>query len=261
MCWSGEASAALATLGFATTAYAIHKKESKLLWLALGYFTLMETLQAFTYSVINQCGLPSNQVATLLGYLHICFQPFFVNMVALYFIPKRVARKVAPFAYAICFAAAIMMLIKLYPFEWAIKCVPGERPMCGENICAFRGNWHIAWSLPINDMYDKFSWYLLAAFITPMLYGSWRFTFYQLVFGPVLARLTTDNLNEWPAIWCLLSIDLLILIMNSRIRNLMYVHRWPGWGRHNRPKPDVPPKAAPEDSISGTPALVKQRAN
>jgi hypothetical protein len=238
MCWSGEASAVLASLGIASMTHAIYKKESKLLWLPLGYFSLMEALQAYTYSVLNNCALPENQVATLLGYLHICFQPFFVNMVSLYFIPKRLARKIAPFAYGICFAAAVMMLIKVYPFEWAQKCIPGERPMCGEHICAFRGSWHIAWSIPVNDMYDRFSWYFLAAFATPFLYGSWRFTVFHLVFGPVLARLTTDSLNEWPAIWCLLSIDLLLIITNSRVRNWMFVRSWPGWGRHNlKPEP------------------------
>jgi hypothetical protein len=82
MCWSGEASVALAIAGLGTTAYAAYKKEPAPLWMALGYFSSMEALQAFTYSVIDQCGLPSNQIATMLGYLHIVFQPFFINMLS-----------------------------------------------------------------------------------------------------------------------------------------------------------------------------------
>lgn len=82
MCWSGEASAVLAVVGIGTTAYAAYKKEPAPLWMALGYFSSMELLQAFTYSVIDQCALPSNQIATLLGYLHIVFQPFFINMLS-----------------------------------------------------------------------------------------------------------------------------------------------------------------------------------
>jgi hypothetical protein len=254
MCWSGEASAALATLGFVSTGYAIRKKESKLLWLPMAYFSLMEALQAFTYSVIDQCALPSNQVATLLGYLHITFQPFFVNMVSLYFIPKRLARKIAPFAYGVCFAAAIMMLIKLYPFEWAPRCEVGVRPMCGESICSFSGSWHIAWAMPINAIYDKFSWYALAAFAMPFLYGSWRFTIYHLLLGPCLAWLTTDNVNEWPAIWCLLSIDLLLIIVNSRVRNYLFVRSWPGWGRHN-PKRNTLKQTETNNSYPNTPSI------
>ena len=229
MCWSGEASAALATAGFLSTGYAAYKKESRMLWLPLGYFSLMELLQAFTYSVIDQCALPSNQVATLLGYLHICFQPFFANSVALYFIDQRIAKKVAPIAYSFCLLAAVMMLIKLYPFEWASHCQPGVRPMCGEIMCAFHGNWHIAWSVPVRQISDKYSWYFMAAFLMPTLYGSWRWTFYHLMTGPVLARLTTSNLNEWPAVWCLFSIDLLIVITNTRVRNYMHVKSWFLW--------------------------------
>jgi len=209
-----------------------------MLWLPLGYFSLMELLQAFTYSVIDQCSLPSNQVATLLGYLHICFQPFFANAVGLYFIDQRIAKKVAPFAYSICFLAAIMMLIKLYPFDWAGHCLPGVRPMCGEIMCAFHGNWHIAWTVPVRDISDKVSWYFIVAFAMPALYGSWRWTFYHLMTGPVLARLTTSNLNEWPAVWCLFSIDLLIVITNTRVRDYMHVRHWWLWSLLEKKTPE-----------------------
>ena len=230
MCWSGEASTAIAVFGVGVTAYsALVKKDSKMLWLPLGYFTLMEALQAYTYSVIDNCGAPANQVATLLGYLHITFQPFFIAMVSLYFIDKRVARKIAPFAYGICFAAAIVMLIKLYPFAWAPMCDPETRPMCRTSICSFHGNWHIAWGLPINELLREVPSYAIAGFIVPALYGSWRFTLWHLIAGPLFAWATTDNIHEWPAIWCLFSLELLLLVSSSRLRNYMFVRRWPGW--------------------------------
>ena len=71
MCWSLEASATLATVGLASTAYVAIKKEKKELWVPLGYFSLMELLQAITYLFIDKCDLPINQLLTLLGYLHI----------------------------------------------------------------------------------------------------------------------------------------------------------------------------------------------
>jgi hypothetical protein len=52
MCWSGEASATLATIGLTSTAYIAYKGEDKALWMPLGYFALMELLQAITYTVI-----------------------------------------------------------------------------------------------------------------------------------------------------------------------------------------------------------------
>jgi len=231
MCWSGEASAALTVFGIGCTGYLIKKKESPLLWAPVLYFVLMEALQAYTYSVIDKCGLPQNQVATVLGYLHITFQPFFVNAFSLYFIPRHIARKIAPFAYGVCFVAAILMILKLYPFPWSPQCLPGVRPMCGATICSFHGNWHIAWHLPINTFLDYIPSYLIAAFIMPALYGSWRFTIFHLICGPILARLTTSNIDEWPAVWCLLSIDLLLVASNTRLRDLLHVRSWPLWNK------------------------------
>lgn len=130
MCWSGEASAALAVVGLGTTAYAAYKKEPAPLWIALGYFSSMEVLQAFTYSVIDRCALPSNQIATLLGYLHIVFQPFFINMLSMYFIPNSVREKIQWPVYAVCFVSAVIMLLQLYPFEWAGSCPLGRGLVC-----------------------------------------------------------------------------------------------------------------------------------
>ena len=50
MCWSGEASAALATAGFLSTGYAAYKKESRMLWLPLGYFSLMELINVDNFN-------------------------------------------------------------------------------------------------------------------------------------------------------------------------------------------------------------------
>lgn len=237
MCWSGEASAVLAAAGIASTIYAAWKKEPIVLWMSLGYFSGMELLQAFTYSVIGQCDNPSNQIATLLGYLHIAFQPFFINAVSLYFIAPAIAKRVAPLAYSVCFFSVIFMLIQLYPFAWAGLCDPA-RPLCGEQLCSFRGEWHIAWSLPTNGignsfvdspirfLTDGYPTYVLAGFLLPLLYGSWRFTVYHAILGPLLAATTTSNVNEWPAVWCLLSIGLLMIVVKTPMRKILH---GPGW--------------------------------
>ncbi|MET4130790.1 hypothetical protein ACSSV6_004118 [Roseovarius sp. MBR-38] len=217
MCWSGEASVVLAAVGMTTTAYAAYKKEPAPLWMALGYFSSMELLQAFTYSVIDECALPSNQIATLLSYLHIVFQPFFINMISMYFIPNAVREKIQWPVYTVCFASAIIMLLQLYPFEWAGSCALGE-VMCAERLCSVSGDWHIAWDVPTNGMLNFItvdSWasfltaypsYFVAAFLMPLIYGSWRLTVYHFLIGPRLAMLLTSNPNEVAAIWCLLSI-------------------------------------------------------
>jgi hypothetical protein len=236
MCWSGEASAVLASAGLGTTAYAAYRKEPPAVWVPLGYFALMELLQAFTYSVIDQCGLPSNQIATLLGYLHIAFQPFFINMVSLHFVPEQVRSRVSTTVYTLCFVSSIMMLLQLYPFAWAGQCDP-SMPLCGTRLCSVHGNWHIAWEVPTNGMcnalahtiFHGFPSYVLAGFFLPVLYGSWRMTLFHAMLGPWLAKLTTNNITEWPAVWCLLSIGLLATAMKTPVRPYLYVRSWWLW--------------------------------
>ena len=242
MCWSGEASTLLAASGIATTVYAAWKKEPAPLWLALGYFSLMEVLQAYTYSVIDQCGLPANQIATLLGYLHITFQPLLINAVALYFVPPEVRRRIAVPVYALCMLGVVITLLQLYPFDWAGHCHP-SRPLCAERLCSVHGNWHIAWEVPTNGLgnvfvdlkipplVDGFPGYVLTAFALPLLYGSWRVVLFHYLLGPFLAARLTTNVNEWPAVWCLLSIGILLLVVKTPLREWLHVRRWPLWPR------------------------------
>ena len=248
MCWSGEASLTLAAGGFAFAGYAAYKKEPAMLWVPLVYFSTMELLQGFTYSVIDQCSLPSNQIATLFGYLHIAFQPFFINMISMYFIPSEIRQKIQGWVYGVCFVSTIFMLLQLYPFEWAGHCIKGFL-LCSDTLCSVSGNWHIAWEVPVNGLANPlrgtpilsalltgYPSYMIAAFFMPVLYGSWRVSLYHFLIGPRLAMLLTTNPNEAPAIWCLLSIGILALVVKTPVRQYMFVRQWKLWPRAIREK-------------------------
>ncbi len=240
MCWSGEASAVLAVTGFASTAYFYKKGESRVLCSALAYFSLMELLQAYTYTVIDECLNPRNQVATFLGYMHIAFQPFFVNAVAMYFIPAKLRRRISSVVYTLCFVAAVIFMMRIYPFEWATYCydkvyallvapdLKFNMPFCGKQICSTSGDWHIAWSIPANGSFAMANAYVFVAFLLPLLYGSWKLVFYHLITGPILAFFTTSNMNEWAAVWCLYSIGLLLLLIKTPIRDYLHIKSWYG---------------------------------
>jgi hypothetical protein len=232
MCWSGEASTVLAGIGFATSGYAIYKKEPSALWVPLSYFSLMEALQAYTYLVIDDCNNVANQVATVLGYIHIAFQPFFGNMVGLYFIPESLRKKIEIPVYIVCFISAVVMISQLYPYQGLERCVPeGPISLCGNTLCSFTGNWHIAWSVPFSTLYDVYSYpiggvlYTIAMFILPFLYGSWRWNVYHIIMGPIVSILSTSNENERAAVWCLISIGLLLIVIKTPFRNFLYVKK------------------------------------
>jgi Family of unknown function (DUF5765) len=239
MCWSIGASAVATTVGVGTAGYLIKKKESKLLWVPLLFFASMELLQVFQYFVINDCSSPTNQMLTLLGFYHIAFQPFFINSFALYFIPKTISDRIAPFVYTVCFAGTILLLVSVYPFEWIDKCVVGMDSLCGSNLCTVSGTWHLAWEIPAN-LLGRVSWmgnarlftlfgYFIPAFLLPFLYGSWKFNIYHLLIGPILAASLTSNLNESAAIWCLLSIGYILVALIPRVKKSFKVKKWYFW--------------------------------
>ena len=102
-----------------------------------------------------------------------------------------------------------------------------------------RGEWHIAWLLPTNGIGNSMAdnaWlgrgylsYPLTAFLMPALIGSWRFTLFSYLAGPFLAGLTTSNINEWPAVWCLFSTCIIALLVNTRLRGYIHVRKWFTW--------------------------------
>jgi hypothetical protein len=238
MCWSLGVSTGMVVVGTAATVYTARKGQPAAIYLTIGYFTIMEALQAGGYLVVNQCGLAANQVLTLLSVLHITFQPFFVNAFAMELIPAEVRHKIAFVVYGLCFASAIFMLMQLYPFDWATPCRMGQY-LCGNELCMRSGAWHIAWDIPYNDFTIplddatginwSFPTYILVVFVLPALYGAWRFSLFHALAGPGLATLLTNDPSEIPAIWCFFAIIIILLALVPRLRSQFYARDWWLW--------------------------------
>lgn len=230
MCWSGEASFALAGAGLVGTVVAIKRKESPILYMPLLWFTLMELLQGFTYQWIDECSSPNNQLLTLLGYYHICFQPFFVNMITLYFMPEAFRKKIEVPVYAITSVFVLVMLLQAYPFEWA---EPYWRTyLSSDRLCSISGSWHIAWEIPLFNiqipMFDFWHPYFITTVLLPLLYGGWKTTVYHYFFGYFLAVQLSGSDNEAAAVWCLLSIGILLVVVDTPVRKILFTNTWYG---------------------------------
>lgn len=235
MCWSATASVAMVGLGGAAVAVTALRGESRAIWLTLGYFTVMEGLQALGYTVVDQCGTTSNKAVTLLSYLHIVFQPLFINAFAMAIAPQPVPLRVQRRVYGFAGICSALILFRLAPVDWAGLCRTGE-VMCNTAFCTVSGSWHIAWQVPLNGLYNslndgldtaiQFPDYMAAVFILPLLYGAWRFVLFHLTAGPVLAWILTSNPDEMPAVWCLFSIGILLVGLSPFIRYSVFkAHR------------------------------------
>ena len=112
----------------------------------MAYFTAMEALQVAGYLVIDECGTTSNRTVTALSYLHIAFQPFFINWFAMQLIPQPVRVRMRRWVFGICALSSAVMLLQIAPLPGVGPCVPGS-PLCGAAYCTVSGTWHIAWNI------------------------------------------------------------------------------------------------------------------
>lgn len=243
MCWSMGASAAMAATGFGLSAWAARRGEPPEVWGVLSFFAAMEVIQAASYPVLGQCQNPANQWLTRLAYLHIALQPFAFNALALAMIPAGVRARIRVPVYALCAAATLYTLAQVFPFPGAGQCAQ-HRAMCGAGFCTRPGLWHLAWEMPLNGWGNSFATsanpvlrlfphalvgYGLAVFVLPVLYGAWRITAFQYLMGPILASRLTPDVDEQPAIWCLMAVGIAAVILFSPLRRALSQRRWPLW--------------------------------
>ena len=245
MCWSGEASAAIAIGGLSSAYFLKRKGEPKEVYLPTAYFVLMEGLQAATYTVVGDCDATANPIYTNLAVAHISFQPFFINMLGMEFIDKEVKQRIAKYVYAICAVTAAFCMLRLLPaYELLGRCQLGTAMCSHVHTCAYRGQWHIGWDVLLNGFNEGWKWYVFTGFFIPVLYGSWKWSLYHYLVGPFAASLTTADVNERPAVWCLFSTCIIALLVNTRIRNYIYVKRWKTWDYVKASSGDRPPAEA-----------------
>ncbi len=228
MCWSESASVAMVGLGTAATVVTLRRGEPAAIPVTLGFFTLMEVLQVGGYRVLDACGLSANRGITLLAYLHIALQPLVINAFAMATAPDEVPRAMRRRVYALAALATAALLLRLVPFDWAGPCQTGDH-LCGPAFCTVSGNWHIAWEMPLNDMWRAlgvpfvdvvpFPAYMLSVFALPLIYGAWRFALFNALAGPILGSVLTDNPNEMPAVWCLFSIGIALVSLSPAMRS------------------------------------------
>ncbi|MGA9254015.1 MAG: DUF5765 domain-containing protein [Roseobacter sp.] len=238
MCWSAEASVAMTGLGVVATVITYRRGAAPAIWCTLGFFSLMEALQVWGYATLDQCGTTSNRTVTILSYLHIAIQPFFINAFAMELVPAAVKRRFQRGVYGACAVSTLVMLAQIAPVAAFGACLPGS-PLCANAWCTVAGDWHIAWDVPYNGfmvpferffgVVSGFPTYMIAAFLLPLAYGAWRFVLMHALAGPVLAANLTSNPNEMPAIWCLFSIAILLIALSEPVKQGVTAKGW--WGR------------------------------
>jgi len=248
MCFDQKTSFGFAALGFYLAYYVHSRTNNRNLAIGVFYFFLMELLQGFQYFWIDQCSSPVNKILTLVGFLHICYQPYFTHIInsSLTKNPKFLDQYTI--ILRLCLLGGTMLFARYFLAGYSTDAITsdfttfrnGSIPACshrtpewlrGEELCTYKGKYHLAWSIPF---YDATYFSPSAAIHSFLMFGPFfvmkRNMVIQGIFlwalGPYLASWITDNLQEQASIWCYFSIAQ-IGIMLFVIREQLLL----SWGR------------------------------
>jgi len=245
MCFSFEMSAAFAALGLFSSWWIYSRTNNTALASGVFFFFTMEFLQAIQYMFIAEdlsspiCDTPVNKVLTVLGFLHICLQPYFCHVINAsltknekYLDRYIVIKRLCLIGGGMLFARFLVSGLPNYS-TMDVSNFKSTEWLRGEKLCTFRGNWHLAWSVPMADP----TYVIPGAAIHSFMMFAPFFALYEkkgmviqgiflFVFGPYLAAWITPNLMEQASIWCFFSIAQ-IAIMLFFIRETLIIN----WGR------------------------------
>jgi hypothetical protein len=262
MCFSGEASAVFAAIGLFSAWWVWARTSNVELASGIFFFFTMEFLQVIQYLFLADgldspvCDTLVNQVLTILGFLHICMQPYFCHVINCSLTKSEKYRDRYTVIKRLCAIGGFLLFIRYF-----LAFVPQLNVMDvsnnqstewlrGEKLCTFKtlSMWHLGWSVPMADP----SYYVMGASIHSFLMFAPFFALYEkkgmvlqgvflFAFGPGLAAWISPNLMEQASIWCFFSIAQ-ISIMLFLIRETLIVN----WGRGNISimKKDEGPKKA-----------------
>lgn len=164
MCFSMEMSAAFAAVGLFSSWWIWSKTNNTQLASGVFFFFTMELLQAVQYFFIAPnidspiCDTIINQVLTVLGYLHICLQPYFCHVINCsltknekyrdrYMIIKRLCLignlSIHPNSSNTFFLGGSMLFARYllsYAWETTLGDAKSTEWLRGQKLCTFRGN-------------------------------------------------------------------------------------------------------------------------
>lgn len=254
MCFNIYWSGSWASVGLLATIYVHTTTSNTRLAAGVFFFFLMEFLQVVQYLFISPdlsspvCDTLVNQVLTVLGWLHICMQPYFLHLMNEAMLPKKL---ITPEKFRfisglyevvkkLCVLGGLLLFARFpmsYIAGWNTLQGASTEWLRGNQLCTYKtlAMHHLGWSIPLADPTYNIMGIGLHCFLmfaplvamspwnTPkLLYKSMAFQGAVLYFtGPFFASLITDNLQEQASVWCLFSIaqvSLMLVRMYSSVK-------------------------------------------
>jgi len=232
MCFDQTSSGVFAALGLGLSWYVYAYIKNTRMAMGIFFFFLMEFLQFVQHFWIDQCDTTINQVLTLAGFLHICLQPFFTHVINSSLTCSEKTKAQFKVILNLCLLGGLCLFGRWFftfftdPAANGTAAItsgacPSTEWMRGDKLCTYKGNYHLAWSVPMVDgTYNPWtpgvaihSFMMFAPFFVfpkPLMWIQGAFLFLT---GPALGAWFTSNLHEQASIWCFFSIGQIAMMV------------------------------------------------
>jgi hypothetical protein len=208
MCFSPQMSGLFSILGLLVAYWVYSQTRNVDMTMGVVYFVLMEALQYVQYQFINDCKDPTNQFLTVVGFAHICFQPYFTHLMNFAVVEKPEKVAVAMAIKKLCLIQGVYMFSRWLFVDLEnldLGCAAHDW-VSGDSTCTYMGNVHLAWKLPLRT--HSYFWpcnnihfFMMFA---PFLVMGWQMAVPGVILfltGPYLSTFFTNNLHEQASIW------------------------------------------------------------
>ena len=196
------------------------------------YFGAMELLQFFQYLVINECDNIINHILTVLGWLHICWQPVFSNLVFSALDSKNLKKErddtwktIIKFAALGGFVLALRIIIPYFvnldEKDLIFRpCRYSDEQVCGDKTCTTMGRFHLKWMFILlrpSYVLPNGAVHFVFMFLAPVIMGQTFSTIVLFLTGPAIAAWFAQYSEpEFASIWCFFSIAECIVTVTTQ---------------------------------------------
>ncbi len=217
MCFNIVSSGVMAVIGIIATVYS-YMKLNGLVAFGIFYFTLMEIIHVFGYTVIDRCENKLNKFLAYLNYVHISFQPFiftlFVYGLLRFYNLTKVNFDNFKIVLGLSLVASFFMLSRLFGKKTEYDC-----NLCSHIACVSSGKHHLKIATPLRTEPEYFTpnlfIHFLFFFIPAMFLGKYGIMMAIFIFITFigLIRGLKIKATEGATVWCLASVGQLIFLI------------------------------------------------
>ena len=184
----------------------LYKRDNWRIALPLAFLSIKDLIQGLLYTYKGNKRI--NNRLTILAWVHICFQPLFVNIFMSNFSKNDSTYWNSIFLMCSFFAFYLMTVLDDLDIQNDPDCVSSDDDFCADETLSYQGKYHIAYSFKTDKDYKKsIMVYFVLMFLPVLLTSSISLGILWSIFVGTIYILTRHlGVGEFAAIWCFSSV-------------------------------------------------------